>query len=50
LFQQGLPLARGVDSTLRVDLEMFSRGGIAVLDSIEPTLISMSDCSTRRLS
>jgi squalene synthase HpnC/squalene synthase HpnD len=35
LFEQGLPLARSVDSALRVDIEMFSRGGIAVLDSIE---------------
>ncbi len=29
------PLARSVDSKLRVDIEMFSRGGIAVLDAIE---------------
>jgi len=35
LFEQGLPLARGVDSALRVDIEMFSLGGLAVLDSIE---------------
>jgi squalene synthase HpnC len=35
LFAQGQPLSRMVDGKLRVDLEMFSRGGIAVLDSIE---------------
>src|ERR1035437_1055675 len=35
LFEQGLPLGRSVDSALRVDIEMFSRGGLAVLDSIE---------------
>jgi squalene synthase HpnC len=34
-FQQGMPLAECVDSALRVDIEMFSRGGLAVLDSIE---------------
>ena len=35
LFQEGLPLAGTLDSALRVDIEMFSRGGIAVLDAIE---------------
>jgi squalene synthase HpnC len=35
LFRQGMPLAAHVDSALRVDIEMFSRGGLAVLDSIE---------------
>jgi squalene synthase HpnC/squalene synthase HpnD len=35
LFAEGLPLAKMVDARLRVDLEMFSRGGIAVLDAIE---------------
>src|ERR1700720_2470043 len=35
LFAEGMPLARGVDSTLRVDIEMFSRGGLAVLEAIE---------------
>ena len=35
LFAEGLPLAKMVDSRLSVDLEMFSRGGIAVLDAIE---------------
>jgi squalene synthase HpnC/squalene synthase HpnD len=35
LFEQGMPLARRVDSALRVDIEMFGRGGLAVLDSIE---------------
>jgi len=35
LFDQGLPLAKMVDKRLSVDLEMFSRGGLAVLDAIE---------------
>jgi phytoene synthase len=30
-----MPMARSVDSALRVDLEMFSLGGLAVLDAIE---------------
>jgi squalene synthase HpnC len=35
LFDAGLPLARRVDSELRTDIELFSRGGIAILDAIE---------------
>ena len=35
LFAEGLPLATMVDKRLSVDLQMFSRGGIAVLDAIE---------------
>jgi len=35
LFAEGLPLANAVEGRLSVDLEMFSRGGIAVLDAIE---------------
>ncbi len=35
LFAAGLPLAHCVAPALRVDLEMFSRGGLAVLDAIE---------------
>jgi squalene synthase HpnC/squalene synthase HpnD len=35
LFAEGMPLARSVDSELRVDIEMFSCGGLAVLDAIE---------------
>jgi len=35
LFHAGLPLAQTVEPFLRVDLEMFSRGGLAVLDAIE---------------
>jgi squalene synthase HpnC/squalene synthase HpnD len=35
LFAQGQPLARMVDARLSVDLEMFTRGGLAVLDAIE---------------
>jgi squalene synthase HpnC/squalene synthase HpnD len=35
LFAEGMPLGRLVDARLSVDLEMFSRGGLAVLDAIE---------------
>ncbi|HEX8872583.1 MAG TPA: squalene synthase HpnC [Candidatus Acidoferrum sp.] len=35
LFDKGLPLAKMVEGTLSADLEMFSRGGMAVLDAIE---------------
>jgi squalene synthase HpnC len=35
LFAEGQPLAKIVDGRLSVDLEMFTRGGLAVLDAIE---------------
>lgn len=35
LFAQGAPLARCVAGELRVDIELFTRGGLAVLDGIE---------------
>ena len=35
LFAEGRPLAASVDRRLSVDLELFSRGGLAVLDAIE---------------
>ncbi len=35
LFVRGRPLARNVSGPLRTDIDMFSRGGLAVLDSIE---------------
>jgi len=35
LFHKGMPLAECVKGKLSVDLEMFSRGGLAVLDAIE---------------
>jgi squalene synthase HpnC/squalene synthase HpnD len=35
LFAKGMPLAKMVDARLSVDLEMFSRGGLAVLDALE---------------
>jgi len=35
LFAEGVPLAKMVDARLSIDLEMFSRGGLAVLDAIE---------------
>jgi squalene synthase HpnC/squalene synthase HpnD len=34
-FAEGMPLVKMVDTRLSVDLEMFSRGGLAVLDAIE---------------
>jgi squalene synthase HpnC/squalene synthase HpnD len=37
LFTEGMPLAKMVDARLSVDLEMFSRGGTAVLEAIEAT-------------
>ncbi len=36
-FAAGMPLAERVDGPLRVDIELFSRGGMAVLDAIEAT-------------
>ncbi|MBZ5695324.1 MAG: squalene synthase HpnC [Acidobacteriia bacterium] len=35
LFDSGLPLAQRVDGALRIDIELFSRGGMAILDAIE---------------
>ncbi len=35
LFTEGLPLARMVDRRLSVDIELFSRGGMLILDMIE---------------
>lgn len=35
LFQDGLPLAGMVDRRLAVDIELFSRGGLLILDKIE---------------
>ncbi|MDQ6708625.1 MAG: squalene synthase HpnC [Acidobacteriota bacterium] len=35
LFEEGLPLARTVDRRLAVDLELFSRGGLRILEKIE---------------
>ncbi len=35
LFLEGLPLARMVDRRLAVDIELFSRGGMRILDKIE---------------
>ena len=35
LFEKGAPLSKMVEGKLSVDLAMFSRGGIAVLDAIE---------------
>jgi phytoene synthase len=37
LFAEGMPLSKIVDARLSVDLELFSRGGLAVLDAIEAT-------------
>ena len=35
LFHEGLPLARTVNRRLSLDLELFSRGGLKILDKIE---------------
>jgi squalene synthase HpnC len=35
LFARGMPLAGRVPAALRVDIELFSRGGLAVLEAIE---------------
>jgi squalene synthase HpnC len=35
LFAEGLPLARMVDRRLALDIELFSRGGMRILDKIE---------------
>ena len=35
LFAAGLPLAQRVDPALRIDIELFSRGGMWILDAIE---------------
>jgi len=35
LFHQGLPLTKTVDRRLAFDLELFSRGGLRILDKIE---------------
>jgi phytoene/squalene synthetase len=34
-FKRGLPLAKMVDRSLALDLELFSRGGLAILGAIE---------------
>jgi squalene synthase HpnC/squalene synthase HpnD len=34
IFQAGMPLAKTVEPFLRADLEMFSRGGLAILDAV----------------
>ena len=35
LFHQGLPLVDRVDGTLKLDIALFSKGGLSVLDNIE---------------
>ena len=35
MFHKGLPLAQSLDPALRIDIELFSRCGLAVLDAIE---------------
>jgi squalene synthase HpnC len=35
LFEQGLPLSRMVDRRLALDIDLFSRGGMRILDKIE---------------
>jgi phytoene/squalene synthetase len=43
LFLTGLPLAGQVDRRLSIDLELFSRGGLKILDKIE-----QQDCNVLR--
>jgi squalene synthase HpnC len=51
-FQHGLPLVKMVNRELALDLELFSRGGLAILDAIErqrfDVLSSRPVISTRR--
>ncbi|HUA02099.1 MAG TPA: squalene synthase HpnC [Candidatus Aquilonibacter sp.] len=35
LFAAGVPLAETLDGALRIDIDLFSRGGMAILDAIE---------------
>ena len=35
LFASGMPLVDRVEGSIRIDIEMFSRGGLAILDAIE---------------
>jgi squalene synthase HpnC/squalene synthase HpnD len=35
LFAAGLPLAQRLDDALRIDIELFSRGGLAILEAVE---------------
>ena len=42
LFAAGLPLAERLEGALRVDIELFSRGGLAVLDAIERRVTTRS--------
>jgi hypothetical protein len=54
LFQLGHPLAKLLNPGLRVDIQLFARGGLAVLDAIEgigyntiqhrPTLSGLKKC------
>src|SRR5882724_11342457 len=47
LFAEGAPLAKMVDSRLSIDLDMFSRGGLAVLDAIEASGYDTVNASNR---
>lgn len=35
LFYKGLPLVKTIDKKIRLDIELFTRGGLAILDKIE---------------
>ena len=43
-FQQGLPLAGRVDKELAIDIELFSRGGLEVLNAIEREKFAVLGC------
>ena len=46
LFHEGLPLCNMVDRRLSIDLHLFSRGGMRVLDKIEQQRLSGPACTT----
>jgi squalene synthase HpnC/squalene synthase HpnD len=47
LFDAGRPLSRTVEPFLRTDLEMFTRGGLAILDAIESSGYNTLDARPR---
>jgi squalene synthase HpnC len=47
LFHQGLPLINKLDARLSLDIELFSRGGLAILDKIEAVNYRVLDARPR---
>jgi hypothetical protein len=50
LFEQGLPLADTLDRRLAIDIELFSRGGVAILDKIRNKTMTRFAPAARRQS